>query len=1020
MIPWDKEVSNRMHDYFKVYTPMSQSNPVPVKMEDFIGIEMKNLSTMVDVLFSKHSFLKDFNQSVITASITVKDFNAAYAKFAKYAYQAVFTEYEDFPDSEVDFHYLEKFLGVSSFKQFRDKVSIRTTEIPCSDFFVRGEILVPWEEDLPTAIEILEEENPSPAPMSYDEFKEIISKIIQKTSRVYTMSDFVISQTNTHKVVYEKGLSDYIEKVNKNPKKKSNTKYKYCAIPKYFDDGCPNIEDFAVRTPTYKRPTEYRDAITCNINTVISVWKFNKILTHSYTPEFQRMQEGISADPWTKVHEFTKRNHDGYFTHTDFKKSGLTMPHWFIKMLLRFVNEMNPEMDISFPTDGWPIYDPKTGKIFRPKDFGYGLGMINEAYTIFGFFNFQDAKNQDIFDEESTMLSFNDDSVVAHQNEVALARWFNLISKNGGWVDRHKSYCTKLGAQFLEIFSNRSIKTNAKLLSMCSTIFKTYRNSHNYHHWRHVISASWASLRKEGRTDVTKESSTQLEYFYMSVIRMVKSNSLSVWSCPVIIGDEQINPRGINLIPMDEIRAGMLDTLIEIEDCQDIKTRTIYQNTLRSWKDTVDTGIVFRPWEVFPDGKTKETFKRVGALKGFTNELSSLTEKAKSKFILERGDYLIAIWNKVQSRIEANFNITEPDLQWWDWASSKEWGGYRIPLSFISEWDYTIDSNIPIPWLKDGGNKETVKYTLGATFVDLASVLAGEPPAELPMEEIDLSKHFSTYVPLVNLSSGYTMLNGFDFMSALSGFMEPRVAFEDLRKRKGAVPKTFTFKRELGREMIEFMRRCNPEKYGDPSYIGATWWTKLPLPYTEEQRRILECHPPHTHDIILSMWDEKSLGDYATPEGFFHWELEENQVTRSREKQCLTTPSSVIDLRLRPSRLKYVEADFRGHNTGWGPEFNGIKIGLSTILSEQTDSFLKKLNEAEDGIALNLMDQFESTLQDNPDWVVKLEDAQNPYHEDSDYEIEEEDENDLALQYAFTKRRSSFEERSEEEDSNAD
>jgi hypothetical protein len=501
---------------------------------------------------------------------------------------------------------------------------------------------------------------------------------------------------------------------------------------------------------------------------------------------------------------------------------------------------------------------------------------------------------------------------------------------------------------------------------------------------------------------------------------MVKSNSLSVWSCPVIIGDEQINPRGINLIPMDEIRAGMLDTLIEIEDCQDIKTRTIYQNTLRSWKDTVDTGIVFRPWEVFPDGKTKETFKRVGALKGFTNELSSLTEKAKSKFILERGDYLIAIWNKVQSRIEANFNITEPDLQWWDWASSKEWGGYRIPLSFISEWDYTIDSNIPIPWLKDGGNKETVKYTLGATFVDLASVLAGEPPAELPMEEIDLSKHFSTYVPLVNLSSGYTMLNGFDFMSALSGFMEPRVAFEDLRKRKGAVPKTFTFKRELGREMIEFMRRCNPEKYGDPSYIGATWWTKLPLPYTEEQRRILECHPPHTHDIILSMWDEKSLGDYATPEGFFHWELEENQVTRSREKQCLTTPSSVIDLRLRPSRLKYVEADFRGHNTGWGPEFNGIKIGLSTILSEQTDSFLKKLNEAEDGIALNLMDQFESTLQDNPDWVVKLEDAQNPYHEDSDYEIEEEDENDLALQYAFTKRRSSFEERSEEEDSNAD
>jgi hypothetical protein len=116
---------------------------------------------------------------------------------------------------------------------------------------------------------------------------------------------------------------------------------------------------------------------------------------------------------------------------TDWKKSGLTMPHWFVKAVVEVFNRKNPQHPSNFPTDGWPIYSKKYGRWITPRTFGYGLGMINNVFTLFNLALFEYSKRVNIFSEKDEMLSFNDDSIIGCE-DTAYYRWLKICQDSGG------------------------------------------------------------------------------------------------------------------------------------------------------------------------------------------------------------------------------------------------------------------------------------------------------------------------------------------------------------------------------------------------------------------------------------------------------------------------------------------------------------------------------------------------------------------------------------------------------------
>jgi len=154
------------------------------------------------------------------------------------------------------------------------------------------------------------------------------------------------------------------EAIKANKEGKKLTQYKYVGVTKWFDSGQPQTEHYAVRTPVWKRPTEYRDAISVTPSLLYEVWNWNKIVQYSLSGSYKDLYYETTNNPWRFLQErLSFRKHKNN-VHVDFKKSGLTMPHWFPEMLLRYIKEINPGIVIDFPVQGWKIFDPKKKRVF--------------------------------------------------------------------------------------------------------------------------------------------------------------------------------------------------------------------------------------------------------------------------------------------------------------------------------------------------------------------------------------------------------------------------------------------------------------------------------------------------------------------------------------------------------------------------------------------------------------------------------------------------------------------------------
>jgi len=980
-IPFEfsKERSREAWDFFRFCN--LRTGPI-LRPTNAITAHAAQLRAVYNYRQSIPRFSSPLDWKICELSLTLKGFNEQYAKMHKYAIQCLYGKQWLEPD---DFPFEEGHpIGVHSWSGLRDTIKGAKFSV---EPLIRPELLFPWQDELPSALDILEEEEEPPlVTINKDRARNILRDLLKPMSRYSTMTDFMMAQTNTNKVVSHKTLSSAI-KAKANGKKL--TEYKYHHLPKWFDSG-QGGELFAVRTPAWKRPTEYRDAITCSPPLLLKVWQLNQYLKYSFSDAIKDSVGDIFTD--VDVYRWFKKNKAGReFLMTDYKKSGLTMPHWFTEMVVEVLNEKNPDLRFSFPTGGWPIYDPKTGKIFTPNGYGYGLGMVNNVYTLFNYTIFCYAKEDGLFDEEAKMLTFNDDSVICCENH-SYYRWLRLINQFGGWADVHKSFTSDL-CMFLECYHCEGVMTSHKWVSFFHTIFGCFWKAANYHHWRFLVTDAWDQTKCGDRDSGWNFQAWEVAELAIKEIVIPFSE---IWyGVRSVDCTPQLHPRGISLPPLNEERAKLNPSLVILEQLDPGPLALATQN-LTTYKRIMGEGVKFRPWKLFPEGRTKDALSLIGDLAGFEYELKVLSAKAQSKFVTDTETYRKQIWGPLAEQLEETWD--KPAIgNFWDWAIDQDWAGYALPRCFVKD-EIPFNRDNPRIW-GIYKNPAPPKYSLPSIMVAFISYFIYGREDEVPFADIDFSRFYSWSSPIVSSDLGLiTFQRSAEECGKLAAFATPWLTLSDYEERTGFTPMELTLPDFKGKQMLDFLKRIFPHDNKSFDWaIGATWYTKYPLPYTSDMKPTLDMTLPNLHEAIIVGWDATQSGK-ITPELEAHIRfltLGDPYAKETFDELVYRLENHFDKINLFEAKLS-MPGDFDTEEAEESLEWKEYMASRTTVLPFQRyESIIERGGVNPDLLETVAADDFRKYLEDvsRPNWT----DTQTSDVE-SVYSIEEENEDDLLAQ----------------------
>lgn len=770
-------------------------------------------------------------QETARRSILEEGFNDQYSDVYKYSRQCnwsiQWTIPPDYPDLGLPF------LGRSwdDFRQFWQSCPKSFTP----EVMLPPELLYPWRDKLPEALDILEEYPPPVCKLDQKEISEILDGLLTKPTMIPTMVDFVLAQTNTKVSACHRTLSAAL-KAAKGGRRVTN--YKYITIPTWLDSNQPSSEDYGVRTPVWKRPSEYRDAITLPPGTLLKVWKLNSYLKTMIAHLKEVGDYTSSAD----LSKFAKQGPLKIMT--DWKKSGLTMPHWFVNMVVSKVEHL-AGITLDWPADGWPILDPKTLKVFYPNGYGYGLGMINNVYTLFNITLFRYAQNRGIFSSKDKMLSFNDDSIIVTQSSN-YNKWVKVCTDSGAYLDIHKTYTSNV-AQFCELYQMDNLSgCSFKWVSAFHTLVWSMLNSSCSNHWRYYVSQVWDCIRgyfpdncSTGES-CTNAASTTAEVY-------IKNFAAAYWgeefdySKPPELG-------GVALGKWYRSLSNLKEGLVILEGMSDedfIKS----SKELYVFKTMSEHIPSFSPWKKFPEGGTKETFKILGDLKGLNNEFSAFKQKAQNKFILDHKWFEEEYWITFNHRLEVTNQSQDLILNFWDWARTVEWQSYAVPRRFVSS---SIDGGARNNLLFAKAAKGKPEYSLASmaeAYYELGSALR---PTIIPIDKIDFSVYLDYEVPVLLLGEEeFTFISNMETISKMYQFNHPKTVWLDYWFRTNDIITGLNIEDERGKSSLEFMTKIWKTGSPIPQLDGASWWTKHPMPYRTGWLDILSNIPVTKHFEIL-------------------------------------------------------------------------------------------------------------------------------------------------------------------------
>jgi hypothetical protein len=828
-------------------------------------------------LINDNLVLKRISEEVCTRSILEKGFNEKYSKVYKYSRQCCLGINWNCP---ADFPVPLLNGKINSWKSFRQAIGLRKPATP--EILIPGELLYPWLDEKPSDIEYLEDEY-RPESIDKDSFREILGSLLIAPKRIPKMCDFVVSQTNTKRIHTCSNLRELRKKG-----KKAAMAYKYQAVTRWVDRGCPDQEPIAVRTPVWKRTTEYRDAISLNPDTLYQVWELNSYL--------KQMIKHPGVGDYTDMRELKQFYHKHTsFILTDWKKSGLTMPHWYIKLLVEEVSKKAPQYSGRFPTQGLEIYDYDKDKVFYNESFGYGLGMINNAYTLFNICLFEYAKKQNIFTEKDSILSFNDDSVIGCE-KTSYHQWINVCSSSGAYLDVHKTVQTDC-IQFCEMHIGKVWKNSFKWVSSFHTLYKTMEESVNYTEWRFRASDTWDAIRGY-QSQLIPEIPN--EVIMGTIVDLVMTGAANYFGTDTDIGNPEYG--GVLLGKYGRTQYDLKDTLLVLEASTG-KDYFYKASCLRLVKEALKplNYPVYRDWEKFPEGKTKTLMTMIGSLHGLNHELESMLAKAQNRFVIDTKYVNHKLWTTLENKI-LKLNPDDPPIfNVVDYLRGERWPNCAVPSCLVTSEMPVSHNYLELPFVRM--EKEENKYSIIKMIEELYYLFRGHKPS-IPEEDVTLKGFIQWETPVYPDVDKYHPICDMELISKIADFNDPRRVFLDYWARSHSVITGLATEDLRGRAAQVLLDQLT----GIPRPGGgtATWYTRIPLPLDDMAKKILSTHLPTYHEEILMdiVSRRREPDEFPTIDEYSYDKLIDYKEHNKRQWSKWTKSKRISEAKKRPTKKK--------------------------------------------------------------------------------------------------------------------
>jgi hypothetical protein len=182
-----------------------------------------------------------------------------------------------------------------------------------------------------------------------------------------------------------------------------------------------------------------------------------------------------------------------------------------------------------------------------------------------------------------------------------------------------------------------------------------------------------------------------------------------------------------------------------------------------------------------------------------------------------------------------------------DWIKHNRFHSCAIPT-------YLVESSVPfngknLPFVRV--QKEKYKYSLPSTIVNYILWWKKEPTL-FPPEHIDFSCFNQYEIPVYADQNQYIPIVDIILLGKISQFHDPRRVFMDYAERTGQIITELFTEDSSGESMIQLMRQLEPNDKFLLSASGASWWTRIPLPYLKEWEKTISSTIPTLHSELLS------------------------------------------------------------------------------------------------------------------------------------------------------------------------
>jgi hypothetical protein len=602
-----------------------------------------------------------------------------------------------------------------------------------------------------------------------------------------------------------------------------------------------------------------------NPDTLYQIWELNSNLKYSV--------DHPGVGDYTDLPELLRfwRRHETFLL-TDWKKSGLTLPHWYIKLLIKVLQKKNHNYSGRFPTDGIRIYDPKKKKWFINSSFGYGLGMVNNAYTVFNIALFEYGRDQGLFSEKDEILSFNDDSAIGCE-EISYHRWLGICQDSGGYLDVHKSVQSK-SVQFCELHAGNIWNNSFKWISTFNTLLCQMVEAVNKTHWRFLITDTWDAINNYN-FQVTPRIPNAV--FLGTIEHYILLHAQSYFGTEFING---LNPEfgGIGVGNKFRTPYSLKNTLLVLEKSTGKDFYYRAQCLLECKESERESNTPeYKPWDKFPEGNTKSRMIEIGKLHGINHELESLLSRACNKFALDNKWVNQRKWEILDEKL-SKINYDNPYIcDVWDAIAKYRWPAHAVPKILVTS-EVQMDQDIVVlPFARI--QKEAARYSLPTMLEAFYKYHTGEKPGIVPIEELSMKGYLLWETPVFPDRDYYHPICDMELISKIADFCDPRRVFLDYWSRNSSVITGLRTEDHRGKATANFLATIT----GKPILAAykATWYTQYILPYDEDLEKILSRHLPTSHEEIIASWFlnqdfHKELIDADLPFDFIDRDKREN------------------------------------------------------------------------------------------------------------------------------------------------